>query len=234
MDEKTRQDLEKVLQYHFSDASLLEQSLKHASTADARIDSNERLEFLGDAVLNLVICRSLFERFPDYLEGDMTKVKSMLVSRRTCAKVAKTIGLESWMTVSKGLSGTRGFEGSIAAGTVEAIIAAIYIDGGYDAASRFILRVFGPYIDQADAEQHHENFKSVLQQYAQQELHASPVYQLLDEKGPDHNKCFEVGVSINHRHFTSAWGINKKEAEQRAAYNALVELGVLTEGNTKS
>ncbi len=229
MEDNTLRELEQVLQYHFANASLLEQAMKHASSADARIDSNERLEFLGDAVLNLVICRSLFDEFPNYLEGDMTKVKSMLVSRRTCARVAKSIGLESWMTVSKGISGTRGFEGSIAAGMVEALIAAIYIDGGFDEASKFVLRIFGPYIDQADAEQHQENFKSVLQQYAQQEMNASPMYQLLDEKGPDHNKCFEVGVTISQRHFTSAWGINKKEAEQRAAYNALIELGVLTD-----
>jgi ribonuclease-3 len=228
MEDKTLQELEQVLQYEFSDKSLLEQSLMHASSADARVDSNERMEFLGDSVLNLVICWSLYERFPQYLEGDMTKVKSMLVSRRTCAKVAKAIGLYHWMTVSKGISGTRGFEGSIAAGAIEAIIAAIYIDGGYPEASKFILRAFGPFIEPADAEQHHENYKSVLQQYAQQELNASPIYQLLDEKGPDHNKCFEVGVTISHRHFPSAWGINKKEAEQKAAYNALMELGILT------
>ena len=231
MEDNAVQELEQVLQYHFSDVSLLQQALKHASSADARIDSNERLEFLGDAVLNLVICRSLYERFPEYLEGDMTKVKSMLVSRRTCARVARDLGLEAWMTVSKGITGTRGFQGSIAAGTVEALIAAICIDGGYEEASSFVLRAFGPYIDQADAEQHHENYKSVLQQYAQRELHAAPIYQLLDEKGPDHNKCFEVGVTIDQRHFTSAWGINKKEAEQRAAYNALTELGVLKEGD---
>jgi ribonuclease-3 len=231
MEETLLQKVEESLGYHFTSPALLEQALKHASSADARVDSNERLEFLGDAVLNLVICRSLYERFPQYMEGDLTKVKSMLVSRRICAKVAKDIGFNEWMTVSRGISGTRGFEGSIAAGAIEALIAAIYIDGGYDEASRFILRAFGAFIEPADAEQHHENYKSLLQQYAQQELHASPVYQLLDEKGPDHNKCFEVGVTISQKHYPSAWGINKKEAEQRAAYNALVELGVLTEEN---
>jgi ribonuclease III len=229
MEDNQLQELEKVLEYHFSDPALLEQAMKHASTADSRVDSNERMEFYGDAVLNLVICRCLYERFPQYLEGDMTKVKSMLVSRRTCARVAKAMGLDVWMHVSKGISGTRGFEGSIAAGMIEALIAAIYIDGGYDEASRFILRTFGTFIEPADAEQHHENYKSLLQQHAQQDFHATPIYQLLDEKGPDHNKCFEVGVTISHRHFPSAWGINKKEAEQLAAFKALVELGVLPE-----
>jgi ribonuclease III len=227
MDETELQELEKVLHYHFSNPALLEQAMKHASTADARIDSNERMEFFGDAVLNLAICRCLYDRFPQYLEGDLTKIKSMLVSRRTCARVAKQMGLDVWMLVSKGITGTRGFEGSIAAGMIEALIAAVYIDGGYDQAEQFVLRMFGPFIEPVDAEQHHENFKSLLQQHAQQDFHATPIYQLLDEKGPDHNKCFEVGVTIAQRHFPSAWGINKEEAEQLAAYKALVELGIL-------
>jgi ribonuclease-3 len=117
--------------------------------------------------------------------------------------------------------------GSLAAGLLEALLAAIYVDGGFDAARGFVMRTFSSLIDQADAEQLQENFKSLLQQYAQQQLNATPAYKLLDEKGPDHDKCFESEVVIAERHFQSAWGTNKKEAEQRAAYNALVELGVL-------
>jgi ribonuclease-3 len=227
MEKKPLQELEQVLQYHFRDSSLLQQALKHASSAEIRTLSSERLEFLGDAVLNLVICRHLYDRFPEYLEGDLTKIKSMLVARRTCAKVAKQMGLEAWMEVSKGISGTRGFEASIAAEAVEAVIAAIYLDGGYDEASKFVHRAFGSFMETVRAEQHHENYKSLLQQYAQQEFHTAPVYLLLDEKGPDHDKCFEVGVAIGQRHFPSAWGVSKKEAEQQAARNALLELRVL-------
>jgi len=122
---------------------------------------------------------------------------------------------------------SRALSGSLAAGALEAAIAAIYIDSGFDAAHSFILRVFGSLIEQADAEQVQGNFKSLLQQYVQEQFNSTPTYILLDEKGPDHDKCFELGVVVDERHFPSAWGTNKKEAEQKAAFNALVELGVL-------
>jgi len=108
-----------------------------------------------------------------------------------------------------------------------AVIAAIYIDGGLEAARDFILRSFAKLIERADSVEAQGNFKSLLQQYAQQKFNVTPVYSLLDEKGPDHSKCFESEVVIADRRFSSAWGTNKKEAEQKAALNALVELGVL-------
>jgi len=107
------------------------------------------------------------------------------------------------------------------------VIAAIYFDGGFEAAEKFILRQFDPLISQVDAEQHQNNFKSVLQQYCQREFNRTPYYELLDEKGPDHNKCFEVAVVMDHRRFPGAWGGTKKDAEQLAAYNALIELKVI-------
>jgi ribonuclease-3 len=125
------------------------------------------------------------------------------------------------------MTSSRALSGSLAAGVLETVIAAIYIDGGLDAARSFILKVFGPTIEQADAEHVQGNFKSLLQQYAQEQFNVTPSYVLLDEKGPDHNKCFELEVAIASQHFPSAWGTNKKEAEQKAAFNALVELGVL-------
>jgi ribonuclease-3 len=125
------------------------------------------------------------------------------------------------------MTGSRALSGSLAAGVLEAVIAAIYIDSGFDAARNFILRIFAPVIGQTDKEQAQGNFKSLLQQYAQDEFNATPVYVLVDEKGPDHDKCFELEAVIGDRHFPSAWGTNKKEAEQKAAFNALVELDVL-------
>ncbi|MFC1635160.1 ribonuclease III family protein, partial [Planctomycetota bacterium] len=113
------------------------------------------------------------------------------------------------------------------------VIAAIYIDGGFDAAQEFILRIFNELLEEADAEQVQGNFKSLLQQYAQERFNATPSYILLDEKGPDHNKCFELEVMIADHHFQSAWGTNKKEAEQKAAFNALLELGVLEQSAIK-
>ena len=219
--------IEQILGYHFADKSLLEKALTHSSQADGRLSSNERLEFFGDSVLALVICQALFERFPEYLEGDLTKIKSMLVSRRTCARLAARLGIETFLKIGKGMAKSAALTGSLAAGALEAIIAAIYVDGGFEAARDFILRLFGPLIEQADAQQHQENFKSLLQQHAQQVLDQTPVYDLLDEKGPDHNKCFESAVILGDRRFHSAWGTNKKEAEQKAAYKALVELKVI-------
>jgi ribonuclease-3 len=161
------------------------------------------------------------------MEGDLTKIKSMLVSRSTCARVTKRLGLQAFLKIGKGMASNKALTNSLAASLLEAIIAAIYLDGGLDAAGNFILRVFAPEISRASAEQSQGNFKSLLQQYAQQQFNTTPIYELLDEKGPDHDKCFESEVVIAERHFPSAWGTNKKEAEQKAAFNALVELGIL-------
>lgn len=221
------EQVEQVIGYQFKNKAILIEALTHSSQADHRLMSNERLEFLGDSVLALVICQSLFERFPTYLEGDLTKIKSMLVSRKTCARVAGKLGLEQFLKIGKGMSNSAALTGSLAAGALESVIAAVYIDGGFDAAKTFILNIFGPMIDHADAEQHQDNFKSLLQQHAQQQLNLTPIYELLDEKGPDHNKCFESAVILGGRRFSSAWGTNKKQAEQKAAYTALVELGVI-------
>jgi ribonuclease-3 len=227
MDKETLQQIEQTIDYEFSDKKLLTRAFTHSSAVDNRILSNERLEFLGDSVLAVVICQTLFERFPDYLEGDLTKIKSMLVSRGTCAKVSRKLGLHKYLKVGKGMVSSRALSGSLAAGVIETAIGAIYIDGGFEAAHSFIIRAFGSLIDGADAQQAQGNFKSLLQQHAQEKFNVTPVYVLLDEKGPDHNKCFELEVVVDNHHFPSAWGTNKKEAEQKAAFNALVELGVL-------
>ncbi|MHC4594236.1 MAG: ribonuclease III [Planctomycetota bacterium] len=227
MDEETLQQLEQAISYKFSDKSLLVQAFTHSSAVDNRLLSNERLEFLGDAVLAVVICQTLFERFSGYLEGDLTKVKSMLVSRGSCARLSRQLRLHKFLKVGKGMASSRALSGSLAAGVLEAVIAAIYIDSGFDAAHSFILRIFGSLLEQVDAEQVQGNFKSLLQQYVQEQFNSTPNYALLDEKGPDHDKCFELEVVVEEHHYPSAWGTNKKEAEQKAAFNALVELGVL-------
>lgn len=227
MNKKTLQQIEQTIGYTFSDISLLTKAFTHSSAVDNRLNSNERLEFLGDSVLAVVICQTLYERFSDYLEGDLTKIKSRLVSRETCSRIARQLGLHKMLKVGKGMVSSRALSGSLAAGALEAIIAAIYLDGGFEAARNFIIKIFGSLINKASAEQVHGNFKSLLQQYAQEQFNATPIYPLLDEKGPDHNKCFELEAVIAERHFSSAWGTNKKEAEQKAAFNALVELGVL-------
>lgn len=220
------QQIEQAIGYEFSDRNLLAKAFTHSSSVDNRLLSNERLEFLGDAILAAVICQHLFERFPAYLEGDLTKMKSALVSRRTCARISKGLGLPEYLKVGKGMASSRALLGSLAAALLEAVIAVICIDGGFESARDFILRIFASSIEAADTKQSQDNFKSLLQQYSQQEFNITPVYELLDEKGPDHDKCFEAEVVIGDRHFTSAWGTNKKDAEQKAAFQALVELGV--------
>ena len=130
MDEATEQQIEQITGYKFANKKLLAKAFTHSSAVDNRILSNERLEFLGDAVLALVVCQALFERFPGYLEGDLTKVKSMLVSRGTCARLAKNLRLQKFLKIGKGMTSTRALSGSIAAGVLEALIAAIYLDGG--------------------------------------------------------------------------------------------------------
>ncbi|MHC4109569.1 MAG: ribonuclease III [Planctomycetota bacterium] len=227
MNKEALPKIEQIIGYKFSNRNLLSKALTHSSAADNRLLSNERLEFFGDSILAVVICQVLFERHPGYLEGDLTKMKSMLVSRNTCAQVAGELGLQEFLKIGKGLASDRALSGSLAAGLLEAIIAAIYIDSGFGAARSFILRTFRQVINQADAEQNHGNFKSLLQQYAQQKFNSTPVYELLDEKGPDHDKCFECQVVVADRHFLSAWGRSKKEAEQKAAFNALTDLGIL-------
>lgn len=227
MDEETLQKVEQIIGHQFSDRDLLVEALTHASSVDNRLSSNERLEFLGDSVLALVICEVLFERFGDYLEGNLTKIKSMLVSRGTCSHICIGIGLNKHLKVGKGMVSSRALTGSLAAGVLEGVIAAIYRDGGYAAAKEFIITRFAPLLDEADADHSQGNFKSVLQQHAQEHFNCAPTYALLDEKGPDHDKCFELGVVLAERHFPSAWGSNKKEAEQKAAFNALVELGAI-------
>lgn len=229
MNSERLQQIENVLQYHFTDPALLEKALLHSSHADDRLESNERMEFLGDSILGMVICRELFRRFPEYLEGDLTKIKSMMVSRKICSKVAGQLRLTDYIVVGKGTDRSRAVNGSIAAGTLEAVIAAIYLDGGLESVESFVLRVFDPLLEEADAEAHQENFKSLLQQHCQRFYNTTPSYDLLDEKGPDHNKCFEVCVVIRKRRYPSAWGITKKEAEQKAAYNALVQLELIAE-----
>ena len=229
MTEQELQEIERILDYHFSDRELLKQTFTHSSSANKRHFSNERLEFFGDSVLSLIICEELFKRFPRHLEGNMTKIKSMLVSRRTCSKIIRNLNLQDYLHIGKGMVGSKALSGSIAAGLLEAIIAAVYLDGGFEAAKKFILANFDKYLTEADEEIAHGNFKSLLQQYAQQNFNAVPIYEMLDEKGPDHNKCFETQAVIDKNHYPSAWGVNKKESEQKAAFNALVALGILEE-----
>lgn len=231
VDQDTLRKCQELLGYHFDDDNLLARALTHASVAPTRLESNERMEFLGDAILGMVVVHELYTGCRKLLEGEMTKVKSLVVSRQTCAAVADEMGVSELLATSKGLAERSGGESrlpmSVSAAVFEAIIGAIYLDGGMDPAREFILRHIRPHIASALRDEHRRNFKSALQQYAQRQWGAAPEYLLLDEKGPDHRRCFEVAVRVDGRQFPSAWGVNKKQAEQKAARLALVELGVV-------
>ena len=227
MDAAVIKKCQAIIGYEFTNPKLLGMALTHSSVAATRAKSNERLEFLGDSVLGLVICHDLFEHADEMLEGHMTKIKSTVVSRQTCAKIAHGLGISELLFRSKGMSGGAELPMSIAAAAFESIIGAIYIDGGLEPAAKFILESSRPFMNEALELDHQGNYKSLLQQQSQRRWGTTPHYQVLDEKGPDHSKCFEVGVAIDGVHFPSAWGMTKKEAEQEAARQALVELGAL-------
>ena len=227
VDPTSLQKCQELIGYTFKDPAILHLALTHSSVAPTRLQSNERLEFLGDAVLGLVVCDELYQQCAESMEGDMTKIKSSVVSRQTCADIAESLGVCGLVWLGKGMSKGGGPPQSIAAAVLESLIGAIYVDGGLEAARPFILQHVKPHIDEAIANEHQRNYKSVLQQHAQRHWNATPAYQLLDEKGPDHSKCFEIAVAIKGRNFPSGWGKSKKDAEQEAARRALVELGVL-------
>ena len=220
-------EAEAVLGYRFQNEHLLIEALTHASIAGHRLDSNERMEFLGDAILGFVVSEYLFKSYPEDLEGELTKIKSAVVSRKVCAEVSTELRLHSLLNLGKGMSTRPTLPPSVAAAVFESIIAAIYLDSGLGPAREFILRHVVPQIREVAESAHQQNFKSLLQQYAQRHLPSNPSYILLDEKGPDHSKAFEVCVEIEGRRFGSAWDNSKKEAEQQAALLALKELDLV-------
>ena len=210
-----------VVGHVFQDAELLRTALTHSSVADTRVRSNERLEFLGDSVLGLVVCEELYRRFGAWLEGDLTKVKSNLVSRRICARIADEAGLADLLILGNGLGERSELPMSVRAAVYESLIGAVFLDGGWLPARSFVLTTMGPHLEGCGGDEILNNYKSTLQQLVQRQLAVSPYYEQLDEQGPDHCKCFEICVVVNGERFPSAWGPSKKEAEQEAARRAL-------------
>jgi len=212
---------EQRLDYDFEDKKLLIQALTHSSGADTPADSNERLEFLGDCVLGYVICELLFKKFPDRDEGDLTKIKSAVVSRETCLRIAHSLELQNYIQFGRGVGRDNTLPPSILANAVEAVIAALYLDGGIKIARRFILHHFVPEVMKMAESISCDNYKSLLQDMIQRDFGVHPEYVVLDEKGPDHGKCFKIAVRVKGKYFPAAWGNTKKSAEQLAAENAI-------------
>jgi ribonuclease-3 len=217
-------DCQRILHYQFQDPALLVTCLTHASAARTRLESNERLEFLGDAILGAVVCEMLFEMFPESSEGELTRIKSVVVSRNTCARILREMDLPGYLILGKGIAAHANVPNSILATTFEALIGGIYLDGGYAAARTYVRRLIVDDVAGAADSAIGVNYKSLFQQKTQRLFGETPLYCVLDQKGPDHAKSFLVNAVIGERRFTPAWGASKKVAEQRAAHNALCEL----------
>jgi ribonuclease-3 len=215
---------EQNLGYVFKNKRFLFEAITHASVANTRLSSYERLEFLGDSILGFTVCEFLFLHFPDWLEGDLTKIKSNVVSRQSCAEIGKSLKIDDWLVVGKGVGTLGKVPKSLLANAFESVVAAIYLDGGLESVKAFLMPFIEQQVSAAVAGGLEINYKSELQQYAQKRFGLPPNYKLLNDRGPDHDKWFQVAAQIEKRAFDPAWGKNKKEAEQRAAANALAEI----------
>jgi ribonuclease-3 len=224
MDRTKLSECEDHLGYRFARLERLDQALTHSSTKTPDRPSNERLEFLGDSVLGLVITHYLYQMFPRQPEGQLTKIKSVVVSTRTLAHASRECKLQRFISVGKGVSVNRQLPDSLLADVFEAVVAAIYLDGGFDDARTFVLRNLESEIAKVVRNRHAKNYKSLLQHYAQKNFSETPTYKVVNEEGPDHHKKFKVMALVGSRMFGPGLGKNKKEAEQRAARRALFDL----------
>jgi ribonuclease-3 len=231
--------LEDRIGHRFRHPELLERALTHRSLANedatgAMLD-NESLEFLGDAVLGFTIADTLFRRFPEYDEGQKSKLKSMLVSTPTLAKLARQLHLGEFLILGRGEEKTGGRrKQALLADGYEAVIAAVYVDGGIEAARAFILREFASLIDEARRPDFGgRDYKSLLQEYLQAHEFPLPEYHVAAESGPDHRKLFQVEVRVRGDAIAQAAGRSKKEAEQEAARLALEKLQQGQEGEKR-
>jgi ribonuclease-3 len=220
--------LQSQLGYFFQDPGLLRLALTHPSVTHEQgsvVQHNQRLEFLGDAVLQLVLTRVLYESFPGFGEGPLTKARAQMVNRRALAEQGQRLGLGQHLIISRGEELNRGRERpSTLADTFEALLGAIFLDRGFEEAQNFILSQFRDVFGELDEIPNLENPKGELQEVLQANSPESPLYQLIAVTGPDHDRIFECAVYYRGEEFGRGSGKSKKEAESRAACNALEAL----------
>ena len=212
--------------YQFKNIELLKQAMYHSSYTNeidkSRLECNERLEFLGDAVLELVTSEFLFQTYPNYPEGDLTKLRASLVCEPSLAKAANEINIGEYLFLGKGEEKTGGRErDSITSDAIEAVIGAIYLDGGIETAKQFVLRFI---LNDIEDKQLFYDSKTVLQEIVQGTSKGEIVYTPMKEEGPDHDKTFTTQISIDGKEAGMGTGRTKKAAEQMAAYRALCAL----------
>ncbi len=218
--------LEKNLDYKYKNPKLLQEALTHRSYLNENpkwhVPHNERLEFLGDAVLELIVTENLFEKFPDEDEGKLTTLRAALVNYQTLAKLSVQIELEKNILMSRGEAKDKGRAREvILANAMEALIGSLYLDGGYEAVKKFIIEFILPEIKEVLKSGSYKDPKSLLQEKAQANQKVTPNYKLIAEKGPDHKKIFVVGVYIGEEEIARGEGMSKQDAEVEAAKKAL-------------
>ncbi|MGC9196474.1 MAG: ribonuclease III [Syntrophobacteraceae bacterium] len=228
-------DLEKLqdkLGHRFQNPDLLLRALVHRSFAyenQDQLTDNETLEFLGDSVLGLAISHLLLDFFPNYDEGELSRLRSSIVNERELAQIALTLTLGDFLLLGKGeeLSGGRQ-KPSLLADAMEAVLAAVYLDGGLDCALRLVRTIFGDYLEHKEEEYLlkilDKDYKTQLQEITQAKLKLTPVYCLEEERGPDHDKTFLMRVEIGDKVLACGWGKSKKEAQQEAARQAIARI----------
>ena len=223
------QELERKLNYAFRNPALLQEALNHSSYANehraAHLHSNERLEFLGDSVLGFVTAEFLFQRHPEAPEGDLTRIRAALVCEQSLYEVAQRLGLGQYLKLGRGEEAGGGRERtSILADAVEAVFAAVYLDGGMDAARALIHRCLLDAQRESVVEERRRDYKTALQELVQRQADQTLTYRMVDEQGPDHAKTFHAEVLLNGEAIGSGSGHSKKEAEQAAARAAMEAL----------
>jgi ribonuclease III len=220
--------LQKRIAYRFRNIQFLTQALTHRSYLHERNEEgedNERLEFLGDSVIELAVSHLLLGRFPRMAEGGLSKARAILVKEATLASLARRVRLEMAVRLGRGEEETGGRKkDSILAGCLEALVAAVYLDGGYAEAFRVIEGLYAPLLEEMDGGLKDHDFKTRLQEFTQKRLNTTPHYIVTEEEGPDHAKTFGVVIAIDGKAFGTGRGKSKKEAEQRAAEETLRSL----------
>lgn len=218
--------LQNTLSYRFHNIHLLDMALTHRSFTNenpslSTVD-NERLEFLGDAVIGLCISDILMEKFPTYTEGQLSKIRSLIVNEYTLADLARKLEIGKYLLLGKGEENTGGrSKNSILSNTFEAVAAAIYLDRGFPQVYTFLKKIFEPLIEEGERGFSFKDYKTMLQELSMNRFKENPKYTLVGETGPDHDKTFEVELTVGGSIATRATGKSKKEAEQRAAQQVL-------------
>jgi ribonuclease III len=214
--------------YHFNNINLLSEALCHRSASvvfpHINVDYNERIEFLGDAVLELAVSSILYKNYPNFAEGHLSKLRSYLVKEPSLAKLAKEIELNNCLCLGLSEKNNGGKDrDSTLANALEALIGAIFLDSNYETAKKVINNLYKTFLNEVSNNDLTDH-KSKFQEKIQDKLKVTPNYQTLDSSGPDHKKSYEVGVFINEEKIASAWGDNKKKASQKAAQAALIKI----------